>query len=179
MQPSRVRIHHSSRISTISYVCLSNNQYLVELVLKATYVVGIPMLSNARTCSRPDNLVGIDDSYFHFCTSAQVTCTPQTPSPTPSKNHVELLTRQEHLAQRKNRRSFCLSLRKHFRGKLHYYLCVLCAKVLTWVLIEYVLGVQLAAIPDFGAVDTHELFRSSNGKSSSQRIPSPSEHRSS
>jgi hypothetical protein len=38
----------TSRISTESYVCLSHNQYLVELVLKATHVVGIPMLSNAR-----------------------------------------------------------------------------------------------------------------------------------
>jgi hypothetical protein len=38
----------TSRISTKSYVCLSHNQYLVELVLKATHVVGIPMLSNAR-----------------------------------------------------------------------------------------------------------------------------------
>jgi hypothetical protein len=38
----------SSRFSTKSYVCLSYTQYLVELVLKTTYVVGIPMLSNAR-----------------------------------------------------------------------------------------------------------------------------------
>ncbi len=38
----------TSRSSTKSYVCLSNNQYLVELVLKATEIVGIPMLSNDR-----------------------------------------------------------------------------------------------------------------------------------
>jgi hypothetical protein len=38
----------TSRIITKSYVCLSHNQYLVELVLKATHVVEIPMLSNAR-----------------------------------------------------------------------------------------------------------------------------------
>jgi hypothetical protein len=38
----------TSEISTMSYVCLSHNQYLVELVLKATHVVRIPMLSNNR-----------------------------------------------------------------------------------------------------------------------------------